>query len=110
MLQSTQGWVELFTKPINPAAIDGYRFASYGADSHSGYPKIVFSNLGNRALMSASRTTLRCSTPFFVVWIRPASRRIRQWLDSVDLAMPGHGMASVQDMQSFFCASRLLTM
>jgi hypothetical protein len=75
----------------------------------SGYPKIVFSNLGNRALMSASRKTLRCSTPFFVVWIRPASRRIRKWFDSVDLAMPGHGVASVQDMQSFFCSSRLLT-
>ena len=77
--------------------------------THSGYPKIVFSNLGNRALMSASRTTLRCATPFFVVWIRPASRRTRKWFDSVDLAMPGHGVASVQDMQSFFCSSRLLT-
>ena len=76
--------------------------------ARSGYPKIVFNNLGNRALMSASRTTLRCSTPFFDVWIKPASRRIRKWFERVDFAMPGHGAASVQDMQSF-CSSRLLT-
>src|ERR1700735_5641360 len=70
--------------------------------THSEYPRIVFSNFGKRALISASRTTLRCSTPFFEVWINPASRRMRKWFDRVDLAMPGHGAAAVQDMQSLF--------
>src|ERR1700692_1779104 len=97
---------------INKAKTRGSRSPSSGAHSrdplaHPGYacseyPKIVFNNLGKRALMSASRTTLRCSTPFFEVWINPASRRMRKWFDSVDLAMSGHGAAAVHDMQSFF--------
>ena len=104
---------------IDKAKTGMWRSLSSGAHSrdplaHPGYacseyPKIVFNNFGNRALMSASRTTLRCSTPFFDVWIKPASRKIRKWFDRVDLAMSGQGAASVQDMQSFR-SSRLLTM
>ena len=36
---------------------------------------------------------------FFDVRIKPASRRIRKWFERVDLAISGHGAASVQDMQ-----------
>src|SRR5450631_137790 len=105
LLDADADWVDLESRLIKCYFLKTTRVYPFQSEKL----RIVLSSFGNRALMSSSRSTLRCWTPFFEVWIRPASRRIRKWFDSVDFAMSGQGIASVHDMQSV-CAIRLLTM